>query len=399
MKKFLETLIANKKKKADELRSAIKAAATADEVRALGNQLDAVNAEISDADAQLRALPDDMNPMRTLGGTRSQNQTGAQQPESNFAETRRLSIGATETRSVLLSTGNIVKPTGVNGISDPFSIVSSIVDEIMVEDMTGMGEYKEAYVKAWQTADAKTDGTAQTGSDPTFRTVSIKPFLLAVTSYVSRELEKQTPLQYEAKVRQGALIALKKKLAAWIVGGNGSTQMHGVYNAVNTESTPENMYTTIGATAINEKTLRNLVFAYGGAENIGSGARLYLNKNDLIAFGDVRGTNEKKAVYEITPDGGNPNTGIIKDGGLSVPYTICSDVISFTDATASTAGVKTMFYGDPKNYKLGLFGNYEVNVSRDYKFAEGLNTIMGEVMVGGNVVVEGGFVVLLKKTA
>lgn len=399
MKKFLESLIANKKKKADELRSAIKAAATADEVRSLGDQLDAVNAEISDAETQLRAIPDSLNPLRTLGGTRSQNQTGAQQPESNFPETRRLSIGATETRSVLLATGNIVKPTGIDGISDPFNIVSSIVDQIMVEDMTGMGEYKEAYVKAWQTADVKADGSAQTGSDPTFRTVAIKPFLLAVTTYVSRELEKQTPLQYEAKVRQGALIALKKKLAAWIVGGNGSTQMHGVYNAANTEQTPEAMYSTLGATAIDEKTLRNLVFAYGGDENIGSGARLYLNKKDLVAFGDVRGANEKKAVYEITPDGGNPNTGTIRDGGLSVPYTICSDVASFADATASASGVKTMFYGDPKNYKLGLFGNYEVRVSSDYKFAEGLNTIMGEVMVGGNVVVENGFVILLKKTA
>ena len=399
MKKFLETLISNKQKKAGELRNAIKAATTADDVRALGGQLDAVNAEISDAEAQLRALPDDLNPMRTLGGTRAQAQTGNQTHESNFAETRRISIDATEARSILLATGTIAKPTEVGGITDPFNIVSSIVDQITVEDMTGMGSYKEAYVKAWQTADKKTDGTAQTGSDPTFRTVAITPFLLSTTSFVSRELEKQTPLQYEAKVKQGALIALKKKLAAWIVSGGGTNEIHGVYNAANTESTPEAMYTTLDATAIDEKTLRALVFAYGGAENIGSGARLYLNKNDLIAFGDVRGTNEKKAVYEIIPDGGNPNTGVIKDGGLSVPYTICSDVTEFKGATATSAGVKTMFYGDPRNYKLGLFGNYEVRVSSDYKFAEGLNTIMGEVMVGGNVVVEKGFVILTKKTA
>lgn len=399
MKKFLETLIANKKKKADELRSAIKAAATADEVRSLGDELNAINGEIADAETQMRALPDAMNPMRTLGGTRAQAQTGNQTPESNFAETRHISIGASEARSILLATGTLAKPTEVGGISDPFNIVSSIVDQITVEDMTGMGSYKEAYVKAWQTADKRTDGTAQAGSDPTFRTVAITPFLLATTSFVSRELEKQTPLQYEAKVKQGALIALKKKLAAWIVSGGGTNEIHGVYNAANTEQTPEAMYTTLDATAIDEKTLRKLVFAYGGEENIGSGARLYLNKNDLIAFGDVRGTNEKKAVYEIVPDGSNPNTGIIRDGGLSVPYTICSDVTAFADATASSAGVKTMFYGDPRNYKLGLFGNYEVNVSRDYKFAEGLNTIMGEVMVGGNVVVEKGFVILLKKTA
>lgn len=399
MKKFLETLISNKQKKANELRDAIKAASTADDVRALGNQLDAVKAEIADAEAQLRALPDDLNPMRTLGGTRAQAQTGKQTPESNFAETRRLSIDATEARSVLLATGSIAKPTEVGGITDPFNVVSSIVDQITVEDMTGMGSYKEAYVKAWQTADKKTDGTAQAGSDPTFRTVAITPFLLATTSFVSRELEKQTPLQYEAKVRQGALIALKKKLAAWIVTGGGTNEIHGVYNAANTEQTPEAMYTTLDATAIDEKTLRKLVFAYGGDENIGSGARLYLNKNDLIAFGDVRGTNDKKAVYEIIPDGSNPNTGVIKDGGLSVPYTICSDVTAFANATATSAGVKTMFYGDPHNYKLGLFGNYEVSVSRDYKFAEGLNTVMGEVMVGGNIVVEKGFVILTKKTS
>lgn len=400
MKKYLETLIANKKKKADELRAAIKAAATADEVRSLGDQLNEINTEIMDAETQMRSLPDGLNPMRALGGTRAQDQTGAQQQTgSNFAETRHISIGATEARSVLLATGSIAKPTEVGGITDPFNVVSSIVDQITVEDMTGMGSYKEAYVKAWQVADKKTDGTAQAGSDPTFRTVAINPYLMAVTTYVSRELEKLTPLQYEAKVRQGALIALKKKLAAWIVSGAGVNEPYGVYNAVNTETSPESMIDTLGATAIDEKTLRNLVFAYGGAENIGSGARLYLNKKDLIAFGDVRGANEKKAVYEITPDGGNPNTGIIKDGGLAVPYTICSDVASFADATASASGVKTMFYGDPRNYKLGLFGNYEVNVSKDYKFGEGLNTIMGEVMVGGNVVVEKGFVVLLKKTA
>lgn len=400
MKKYLETLIANKKKKADELRAAIKAAATADEVRSLGDQLNEINTEIMDAETQMRSLPDGLNPLRTLGGTRAQDQTGAQQQtESNFAETRHVSIGAAEARSVLLATGSIAKPTEVGGITNPFNVVSSIVDQITIEDMTGMGSYKEAYVKAWQIADKKTDGTAQTGSDPTFRTVAINPFLMAVTTYVSREIEKQTPLQYEAKVREGALIALKKKLAAWIVSGAGVNEPYGVYNAVNTETSPESMIDTLGATAIDEKTLRNLVLAYGGMENIGSGARLYLNKKDLIAFGDVRGTNEKKAIYEIMPDGSNPNTGIIKEGGISVPYTICSDVTAFADAAATSAGVKTMFYGDPRNYKLGLFGNYEVNVSKDYKFGEGLNTIMGEVMVGGNVVVEKGFIVLLKKTA
>ena len=58
---------------------------------------------------------------------------------------------------------------------------------------------------------------------------------------------------------------------------------------------------------INEKTLRNIVMAYGGDANVMGNAWLYLNKKDLIAFGDLRGTNEKRYVDEITPNAQNPN--------------------------------------------------------------------------------------------
>lgn len=317
-----------------------------------------------------------------------------------FAASGHMSISNKEARSTLLSTGTIAKPTGVGGINDPANTVSSIVDMVRVEDMTGMGAHKEAFITAWQTAGALTDGTAPTGTDPTFKTCNINPFLLGCVSYVSRELKKQTPLLYEAKVREGALIALKAKLAEWIVSGGGTNEIYGIINAVNTDNTPGAIYETLDMTAaIGADTLRKIVFAYGGDENVGANAVLVLNKKDLIAFGDVRGTNEKKAVYEIIPDGTNPNTGIIKDGGLAVPYVICSKVKSFANETATSAGVKTMIYGDLKNYKLGLFGNYEVNVSDDYKFGEGLLTVRGEVMVGGNVVVDKGFVVVNKKTA
>ena len=75
-------------------------------------------------------------------------------------------------------------------------------------------------------------------------------------------------------------------------------------------------------------------FTYGGRERR-RGAKLFLHKNDLIAFGDVRGTREKGRLREIIPDGSNPNIGIIKDGGLSVPYVLCSDVTALSDSTYS----------------------------------------------------------------
>ena len=58
-----------------------------------------------------------------------------------------------------------------------------------------------------------------------------------------------------------------------------------------------------------------------------------------------------------------------------------------------------MIVGDPKNYKLGLFGDYEIAVSEDYKFAEGLLAVRGEVTIGGNVIKGNGFVVVKKVAA
>ena len=331
-----------------------------------------------------------------------ENASEIEKRAKRLAETGKMSISAAETRSVLLSTGTLAKPTSVGGIAEPFNTISSIVDMVFVDDLTGVGAHKEAYMKSWQGAQENTAyGTAPTPSDPVFRTVAINPFPIDVLTYVGKNLRRQTPLAYEEKVRRGALIALRKKVANWIVKGNGTTQAYGVYNAVNTEDTPESLIEELLVAKdydIDASTLRKIVFAYGGDENVGGGAVLFLNKNDLIAFGDVRGTSEKKAVYEITPDGNNPNTGIIRDGGLSVRYCICSDVTALTGSDdTGAARIKTMIYGNPYNYKLGLFGDFEISVSEDYKFGEGLLAVKGEAMVGGNVYVDKGFVVLTKK--
>lgn len=136
--------------------------------------------------------------------------------------------------------------------------------------------------------------------------MKIKPSLIDTLSYISREVKKQTPLAYEEKVRNGAILALKKKIAGILISGN-TDGAYGVYNAKNTEKTPEALADYLDMTdAIGADTLRKIVFNYGGDENVMGYCRLYLSKKDLIAFGDVRGTNEKKAIYEITPDGDQP---------------------------------------------------------------------------------------------
>lgn len=388
MDKRLLEIMARKEELRKELDSA-----TAERLAEIQTETDALIKEESELRARLD-LTGKLKPTEEKPKERTPD--ASEERAKKFADTNRMVISSGETRSILISTGGLAKPTDVGGINEPTNVLSSIIDLVTVEDLNGVGSYKEAYMTAWQTAGKATDGTASQDTDPGFRSVAINPILIDTLSYISKNVRRQTPLLYEEKVRKGALIALKKKVVEYIIKGNGSTEPFGIYNAVNTEEVPESMTQELllSSSTFDDKLLRKIVFSYGGDENIGPGARLFLCKDDLIAFGDVRGTNEKKAVYEITPDGTNPNIGTIKDGGLTVPYVICSDVAKLTGISQGVAKVKTMIYGAPGAYKLGLFGDYEVGVSEDYKYAEGLLTIKGEVMVGGNVVMDKGFVVV-----
>ena len=78
-------------------------------------------------------------------------------------------------KQVTLATGSIVQPTGAgSNIRDPLgNVVCSVVDEVYVQDLTGMGAYLEPYVIS--EIDAKggkattNAGKARTAStDPTF---------------------------------------------------------------------------------------------------------------------------------------------------------------------------------------------------------------------------------------
>ena len=67
-------------------------------------------------------------------------------------------------------------------------------------------------------------------------------------------------------------------------------------------------------------------------------------------------------------------------------------LVSTATASASAA-IQTMIYGNPLNYELGLFSDFTVRVDESYKAQERLLTILGDVMVGGNLVVDKGVVV------
>lgn len=305
------------------------------------------------------------------GTTITQTAAPAQKSEElraaeKFAESRRMTIDAEQSRAALISSGTLATPTKVDGINDIIGAkVSSIIDLVKVVNCVGMGSHKIAYVKTdAAAAGTQVEGQAATAGGAGFDFVTIQPESIAVLDYISKQAKKQTPLLYSAKVREQAMIALRRKAA----------------QIVTAALTASELVTPVAGKAIEAATLRTIALNYGGDESVVGGAYLFLNKADLLAFGDVRGSNEKKAVYEITPDG-NGNTGTIKDGGLSVRYCINSNL---------TAG--TMFYGAPHNLELDLFSDYEIKVSEDFAFDKLMDAIRGDVELGAGVVAKGGFV-------
>ena len=373
---------------------------TTEELEQLAQERAAIDAELEKRrnNAALEALRRQQvanggTGVRTLetmptGGNQQQNQQNeAEARAREFMNTGRNTIPVEEVRSVLVSGGTLATPTQVSGINDLLGKnLSSILDLVYVENCQGMSAHRVAYLSA-ESADAgtQTEGSAVANKEPTFAYVTIQPTSIGCYAQISKQVKKQTPLQYAAKVNAQAVKSLKKKAVSMIV------------SALQASTLVKSVAATLDANnkgVIDEHTLRKIVLAYGGNDDVVGGAILFLNKTDLVAFGDVRGTNEKKAVYEIIPDGENTNMGVIKDGGMSVRYCLVSGLTALSGTAKGASAQKTLFYGDPHCFELDLFSDYEVRVSEDFAFTSLMDTIVGDAEIGGDVVVKDGFVTL-----
>ena len=289
-------------------------------------------------------------------------------------------ISVEEVRATLVSGGSIATPTKVEGIQPIFEQVSSIVDLVRIENNRGMGSAKYSYEIANPEARDQTEGEAVTIDDTTYGYVTMTPDSVMCLRQISKQVRRQSPLDYEGKIVDSAEKALRKKAAKYITNKILASDLI-VKPAL------------LKISAIDEHTLRNIAFSYGGDDTIEGSAWLFLNKKDLIKFGDVRSDTTLQAVYEITPDSNNPNTGIIKDGGLSVRYCLNSNLSALADASSN--GV-AMFYGQPQCAVLGLFSDYEVQVSEDFAFDKNMLTIRGDAELGCVVDHKDGFVCVTK---
>ena len=388
MRRKLIDLCATRSKEIEKAEAALNAndqeayAASMVKIGNMNTEIENIQALIREQERKVMEAPTNPAEQRDMAEDRGATLMRGDDVQISAAEVRRMF------NSTTVATGTIVQPTGAGtNIHDPVgNQVSSIIDQVTVQDLTGMGAYQEPYVKTEMEAQSQkvetAAGTARTATDPTFGIAELRPREVNVTSFVDRNIARLSPADYYAKVMAMAMRAMRRAIAKMIITGDGegSPAMFGITNAKNKAS--ENIFAEETITAIDPTTLDQLYFAYGSDVAIGANARLLLTKKNLKAFGALRGTNEKRRLLDIVPDMANPNTGIIRDGGVVIPYTISADV---TD--------EKLLYGDPANYLLGLFGAYSIRVDESVKAVERMYAILGDVMVGGNLVVDKGFVV------
>lgn len=291
-----------------------------------------------------------------------------------------------ELRNSVTISGTLVQPreadSRIHGDGAP---ITSLLDMVQVQDLTGMGAYEVPYLIS-EFDGTVDDITAKSGqartnsSDPVFGISVIEPLEITTTSYVDRNLSKLSPANYYERVHQMALRALRRKAAALIVNGDALSthKMLGIKAAKNKAGA--SIIKTDTYTEIDVNTLDDLYFAYGANTEIAGGAVLQLTKGDLKAIGQLRSINEELRLFKVTPTG-NGNTGVIAEGGVQIPYVIVPDL---------TAG--QLIYGNPMHYLLGLFGGYEIRIDESVKAIERMHTILGDVSIGGNVIEHEGFV-------
>ena len=371
------------------------------ELKKIRDDLDKVISEIEDAEkAQEDALDGETDSGSGDGESRSRRRSAQRfdvRAAAEFQRTGRRNIKDVRSflRSTLLSSSTgVVGPTGVGGINDPVGGPSALIDLLKFTELTGMSAYKVAVMTGDASAAAITEGSAPTESEPTFASVTFTPSSIGTLAYVSKEIRKQSPLNYEEKVNESSRRSLRKKLTGEAVTAITASALNETY-ALTAAADAAN-----GSVLFDQNLLSNIILAYGGDEGVDGAAVLFLNKKDLKAFAAVRGTNEYLPVYSIVPDTATPSTGVIKDNnGLSCRYCLCSDVTALSDLTLTTTAKKTMFFGNPAAAELVVWGGFDVEVNDGYKFAEGLLTVRGEVTADVDVTAQGGFVVVTAKKA
>lgn len=424
MKDFLKKLIQRKKDEQDKLNKRMEESEDIKEVRSIGETLKTIAQEIAEAEAQLQAIenepknepqeekkddearaddnldpneeePTNENVERSkdyvkVGGTnirhmattnlRRGNQMDKEEREAQNKEREERAKALKEGRAVTVASDNILLPKHQSNdlATVPFRQVSTFYDLTKVRNLQGGESYEAPFTKSYGTGGLTEEGSAYTEAEPEFETAKINKVKVTAYAEFSEELERLPNANYEAEIRKGVEIALKKKMAQQQIGGIGESNTFIGITSTNADNTAVLASDDMELSKIDQDTLNKIIFAYGGDEEVEQKGVLVLNKADLLAFSLVKNDIGDHA-YKIDLANQTINT---------VPYIINSNL---TPLDTASKGQYSMIYGIPQYYETAIFSPVEIKKSYDYKFKDGMIAYRASVFAGGNTTAYRGF--------
>jgi len=273
--------------------------------------------------------------------------------------------------------------------------VSALIDMVKAVPLQGGETYERGFVKDYGAdgAGATAESAAYSDVEPSFGYVTIEKQKITAYTEEPEEMQKLPNADYDSVIEGSVSKAIRRYLSRQILIGDGSTsKLKGIfYNPTKATERVIDPATDIDTiTAIDDGTLDEIIYSFGGDEEVEGVATLILNKKDLKAFAKLRDKQGRK-VYTIINRG---QTGTI-DG---VPFVINSACAAVSDS-ATAAGAYEMAYGYLQNYELAIFSDIDVRRSDDYKFKNGQTAFRASMFAGGSVAAWNGFIRVKKAAA
>lgn len=336
---------------------------TTERLEQIAEETRALNEEYAQLEQRNR-LTEELAPHATPApGTETR---GGRAPQASAFETRaatfrqsgRMTVplfdrSGNEHRSLLVSSGKLATPKAVlNEIGGLPAGTSGVLEDVHIIDATGTGSWEFPYKKTDAAAADHTEGEKYAGTGATFDKVTATPTNWGVLDSVSNQVPLMTDVAYASEVQISALRALYATAESKVL----------------TKLAASDLLEKRSEVAIDANYLRNVVLGYKPVKGNGP-CKLYLGREDLSALGAVRGTNEKRPLYEITFDSEENTSGTIREGGTAAAFRICDDL---------EAG--TQYYGQPRSIKLPIWGDYNIRTDESgHYFDEGLMGIRADV--------------------
>lgn len=345
------------------------------ELEGLKNKIKEIEDELSVQDEQNKEVIEEEEGRKMMNNeiyTRKVSIETAEERAAKVKEVEERAKALKEGRSVTVASSSILLPKHQSDdlATYPFQPVSSLVDMVNVINLDGGETYEKAFVKGYGTGGLTAEGADYATAEPTFGYATMSKVKVTAYAEVSEETLKLPAANYEAEVMKNMEVALKKKFSEQILNGAGTTNTFKGITAENVEALEAT--DVVNISAVTDTTLDEILYSFGGDEEVLGTGVLILNKLDLKSFATLRnedGTKTYKVDYKAqTIDG--------------IPYVINSNLKALNSAEA---GNTCMLFGVTKGYDLTIFSPVDIQKSADFKFKQGIVCYKASVFAGGNV--------------